>query len=81
MADDGKEPYYTSRFPGGTCSVRLRRSVNSVLTKPDVQEALAQLAYGVPAQPNTPETFSRLIDEEAKRWTAILRERNIRPLH
>jgi hypothetical protein len=41
---------------------------------------MTQREYGVPPPPNTQQMLMQLIAEETDRWTAILSERNIRPL-
>ena len=58
---------------------RLNDSVNTVLLKPEVQEAFTSQGYVAPLRPNTPETLRQLIVEETERWTTIVRERNIVP--
>jgi tripartite-type tricarboxylate transporter receptor subunit TctC len=78
------ESWYGLMAPAGTppdAVARLNRSINAVLANRDLQEALIQLAYVAPLQPNTPESLRELIDEETERWTAILQQRNIKPLH
>lgn len=60
---------------------RLNQSLNLVLSDPELQSSMMQLSYMPPLQPNTPDEFAELISGETERWTAILRERNIKPLH
>jgi tripartite-type tricarboxylate transporter receptor subunit TctC len=60
---------------------RLNRSINAVLAEEELQQTLIQLAYMPPSEPNTPEALKNLIKQETLRWTAILRERNVIPLH
>ncbi|OZI61456.1 Bug family tripartite tricarboxylate transporter substrate binding protein [Bordetella genomosp. 11] len=62
-----------------TAIKRLNDSINSVLSKPEVQEAFTSQGYIAPLRPNTPEALGQLIAEETERWTTIIRERNIKP--
>lgn len=57
---------------------RLNQSMNAALAGQELQDALLQLAY-VPPPPDTPQAFGELIAQEAKRWTAILDKRNVKP--
>ncbi|ARP87605.1 Bug family tripartite tricarboxylate transporter substrate binding protein [Bordetella genomosp. 9] len=75
--------WYGLTAPAGTPAHavnRLNRAVNVLLANADVREALTQRAY-MPAQPNEPSAFANVIAEETKRWTALLEQRNIKPLH
>ncbi|OZI61458.1 tripartite tricarboxylate transporter substrate binding protein [Bordetella genomosp. 11] len=68
--------------PAGTpqrVAQRLNESINAVLLNPALQAAFMAQGYVAPLQPNTAETFGQLIAEETERWTAIARERGIRP--
>lgn len=68
--------------PAGTpqyVSTRLNASINAILLNPALQAAFTDQGYVAPLQPNTPETFGKLIAEEIDRWTAIVRDRNIKP--
>jgi tripartite-type tricarboxylate transporter receptor subunit TctC len=70
--------------PAGTpphVVAKLNQSINAALVDPALQDAMAQLAFATPRQPNTPTVFRELIAEEADRWNGILRTRNIKPLH
>ncbi|CAM3556013.1 Tripartite tricarboxylate transporter substrate binding protein [Bordetella sputigena] len=70
--------------PKGTPSYaieKLNRSVNVAMMNPNLREAMAQLIYDLPPQPNTPTAFEDLIAEETQQWTALLHARNIKPLH
>ncbi len=60
----------------------LNRSINAALSQPSLQEKLACLAY-IPASTlqNTPESLHDLIAQETEKWTAVLIDRNINPLH
>jgi tripartite-type tricarboxylate transporter receptor subunit TctC len=76
------EAWYGLMAPTGTpphAVARLNRSINAILTDLDFQKALMQLAYMPPLQPNTSGALADFISEETERWTAILRERNIKP--
>jgi tripartite-type tricarboxylate transporter receptor subunit TctC len=84
LADLNMESWYGLVAPAGTppqVVARLNRSINAVLTRQDLQEALTRLAYVTPQQPNTPKALEDLIAEETARWTAVLEQRNIKPLH
>jgi tripartite-type tricarboxylate transporter receptor subunit TctC len=70
--------------PAGTpphVIAKLNRSINVALMDPALHEAMAQLAFTPPLQPNTPTAFKELIAEETDRWDGVLRTRNIKPLH
>jgi tripartite-type tricarboxylate transporter receptor subunit TctC len=70
--------------PAGTpphVVAKLNRSINAALADPALHEAMAQLAFAPPLQPNTPTAFKELIAEETDRWNGVLRTRNIKPLH
>jgi tripartite-type tricarboxylate transporter receptor subunit TctC len=70
--------------PAGTpphVITKLNRSINAALMDPALHDAMAQLAFATPLQPNTPAAFKKLIAEETDRWNGILRLRNIKPLH
>jgi tripartite-type tricarboxylate transporter receptor subunit TctC len=84
LANLNLESWYGVMVPAGTpdhAVARLNQSINTVMTRQDVQETLMELAYAAPQQPNTQQTFGDLIAEETQRWTGILRDRNINPLH
>lgn len=73
------DAWYGLMAPTGTPQAAVRRlnqSINAVLAKPELQEALDQLAY-VPPSPDTPEAFGALIAEETDRWMKVLRQRKI----
>jgi tripartite-type tricarboxylate transporter receptor subunit TctC len=75
--------WYGLMVPAGTpphIVARLNRAINSALTDPVWKDAMTQREYGVPPPPNTQQMLMQLIAEETDRWTAILSERNIRPL-
>ncbi|WP_427185129.1 Bug family tripartite tricarboxylate transporter substrate binding protein [Bordetella bronchialis] len=70
--------------PAGTpphVIVKLNQAINEALTDPALRDAMAKMSFATPPQPNTPTAFKELIAEETDRWTAILRSRNIKPLH
>jgi tripartite-type tricarboxylate transporter receptor subunit TctC len=74
------DTWYGLTAPAGTPSqviARLNESVNAVLMKSELEQALMEGAYGAPLQPNTPETFKDFIAEETERWTAFLKARDI----
>ncbi|HTK02358.1 MAG TPA: tripartite tricarboxylate transporter substrate binding protein [Bordetella sp.] len=76
------ETWFGFVAPAGTPAqlvARLNESVNKVLMNSDLQTAYMAQGYVAPLRPNTPETFGCLIAEEAERWAAIIRERNIKP--
>ncbi|ANN67831.1 Bug family tripartite tricarboxylate transporter substrate binding protein [Bordetella bronchialis] len=76
------DAWFGLMVPAGTPAStieRLNHSVNTVLLKPEVQEAFTSQGYVAPLRPNTPETLRQLIVEETERWTTIVRERNIVP--
>jgi tripartite-type tricarboxylate transporter receptor subunit TctC len=78
------ESWFGLVAPAGTppdVIARLNRSINSVLMNADFQNGLVQRAYSAPLRPNTPSALKSLIVEETERWTAIVRSRNIKPLH
>jgi tripartite-type tricarboxylate transporter receptor subunit TctC len=54
---------------------RLNQSLNAVLARPEMQEALTQLAY-VPPPPDTPEALGVLIFQETDKWMEVLRQHN-----
>ncbi|ALM84454.1 hypothetical protein ASB57_17065 [Bordetella sp. N] len=60
----------------------LNRAVNAALARPGLKERLEQLAY-MPAHPadNTPERLRAHLADETEKWTAVLMDRNIHPLH
>lgn len=73
------DAWYGLMAPAGTPTPvieRLNRSMNAVLARQDLQEALIQLAY-VPPPPDTSEAFGALIAEETDRWMKVLRQRKI----
>ena len=55
---------------------RLNQSLNAVLSRPEVQESLTQLAYA-PPPPDTPEALGALIVQETDKWMEVLRQRNV----
>ena len=68
--------------PAGTpphVAQRLNDSINAVLLDPALQAAFMAQGYVAPLQPNTPDTFGRIVADEIERWTTIVRERNIKP--
>lgn len=76
--------WYGVMAPAGTPShivKRLNRSLNAALERTDLREALKQRAYVVPSPPNTPDLLGDTIAQETARWTALLEQRNIKPLH
>ncbi|ANN68240.1 Bug family tripartite tricarboxylate transporter substrate binding protein [Bordetella bronchialis] len=78
------EAWYGLMAPAGTpprVIDRLNRAINAALLDPDLRDSLTQLSYAPPLQPNTASAFGELIAEETERWSAILRIRNIKPLH
>ncbi|ARP90045.1 hypothetical protein CAL14_06860 [Bordetella genomosp. 9] len=69
------QAWYGLVAPAGTPAPvieRLNRSTNTALRGPGLRDAMARLAYAVPAQPNTPAMFQAWIAEETARWTAVL---------
>jgi tripartite-type tricarboxylate transporter receptor subunit TctC len=60
----------------------LNQAINAALARPDIKERLEQLAY-MPAQPadNTPESLRAHLADETEKWTAVLMDRRIHPLH
>lgn len=73
------DAWYGLMAPAGTppqVIARLNQSLNSVLVRDDVQQAMIQLAY-VPPPPDTSESFGALIAEETERWMGILQQRNV----
>ncbi|MBR0650616.1 tripartite tricarboxylate transporter substrate binding protein [Roseomonas terrae] len=56
--------------------VRLNRLMNETLATPAVAERLRSLE--LQARQNTPEQFATFFDEQTTRWTAFIREANIR---
>ncbi|AOB30309.1 hypothetical protein AKI39_05810 [Bordetella sp. H567] len=76
--------WYGLLVPSGTpphAVARLNLSVNTALADPALHQALMARGYGIPTQPNTPAMLAQLIADETERWTAILRERNVKPLN
>jgi tripartite-type tricarboxylate transporter receptor subunit TctC len=76
------EIWFGLMAPAGTppnVIARLNKCVNSVLMEPDLQRAFMDGGYVTPLQPNTAETFGRFIAEETTRWTAFIKEKNIKP--
>ncbi|OZI23867.1 hypothetical protein CAL26_10670 [Bordetella genomosp. 9] len=70
--------------PKGTPSSaiqKLNQSINVAMMHPGLRAAMAQLIYDLPPQPNTPSAFEEWISQETEQWTAVLRARNIKPLH
>ncbi|ANN79690.1 Bug family tripartite tricarboxylate transporter substrate binding protein [Bordetella flabilis] len=70
--------------PAGTpphVIAKLNQSINAALLDPNLHDAMAQLSFATPRQPNTPMAFKALIVEETERWNGVLRMRNIKPLH
>ena len=70
--------------PAGTPAdviAKLNKSMNIALQDPELREAMERIAFVPPQAPNTPEGFKAFIAEETERWTAILRTRNIKPVH
>lgn len=67
--------------PAGTSPqliAKLNDCANRVLLNRRLQNAFMAQGYVAPLQPNTPETFARLIAEETERWTTLIRERDIK---
>lgn len=56
----------------GAIVARLNEAVNKALEAEEVNEALTRV--GIRGQPNTPEHFRQLIDDESVRWSGIIKE-------
>jgi tripartite-type tricarboxylate transporter receptor subunit TctC len=76
------EIWFGLMAPAGTppqVIAQLNACVNAILMDAELQRAFMEGGYVAPLQPNTPETFGRFIAEETTRWTALIREKNIKP--
>jgi tripartite-type tricarboxylate transporter receptor subunit TctC len=76
--------WYGLMAPTGTpphVLTKLNRSINSALADSELHDAMTQLSFSPPLQPNTLTAAKQLIAEETERWNRVLRMRNIKPLH
>jgi tripartite-type tricarboxylate transporter receptor subunit TctC len=88
MAESGirgldAETWFGLMAPAGTpphVIARLNQAVNGILESPELRQAFAALGYTAPPQPNTSQAFASLIASETAKWTAVIRERNIKPV-
>jgi tripartite-type tricarboxylate transporter receptor subunit TctC len=55
---------------------KLSAAIRSALTRPDVVEKLA--ALGSEARGSTPAEFKRFLEEDAKKWAAVIKEADIK---
>jgi len=74
----GASAWFAIVAPTGTPSHvirRLNRAINLALASPSIRKNLKRLGYTFPSSHNTPESLEKFLEEDTRRWTAILESR------
>ncbi len=79
--DFSAQGWYAVVAPAGTppyAITRLNRAINAAISSAEVRKPLTDLGYVVPSSSNTPEGLAQFMEEDVRKWTAILEARRVK---